>query len=314
MNNSITASTKQICLAHISDPHLTSLENTSWRELLNKRILGYLSWRSRRRYAHRMEILQKLQIDLFKQEPDHLIVSGDLTHIGTKNECIQAASWLDKLNTPEHVTVIPGNHDRYAPADWQDTLGRWQDYMVGDNNHPENGTEIIFPILRRRASLAIIGLSTALPTLPFLASGRLGQMQLKSLDKLLAELGEQDLFRVIVLHHGPVAGTTNRRRGLDDAEQFRAVLRKRGAELVLHGHGHKFFHGKIASKSGFIPVFGVPSASAMTDNPEKRAGYNTYEIENFENHWCLKAYPHVLNEEASIFSKLKEYTFELSKH
>ena len=34
-----------ITLAHISDIHLAPLPPVRWRELLNKRITGYLNWR-----------------------------------------------------------------------------------------------------------------------------------------------------------------------------------------------------------------------------------------------------------------------------
>ena len=44
--------------AQISDPHLSSLEGVRPGDLLNKRALGYLSWRRKRRFEHRPEVLQ----------------------------------------------------------------------------------------------------------------------------------------------------------------------------------------------------------------------------------------------------------------
>ena len=38
--------------AQISDPHLSTLEDVNPRELFNKRALGYLSWRRKRRFEH----------------------------------------------------------------------------------------------------------------------------------------------------------------------------------------------------------------------------------------------------------------------
>ncbi len=301
-------------LVHLSDPHLSSLEGVRWRELLNKRLLGYLSWRLRRRHAHRPEILARLQEELRRLGAEQLIISGDLTHIGTEDECRQALTWLRRLGEPEDTMLVPGNHDRYAPANWQRTLGLWQKYMTGEQDAADSP---LFPALRRLGAVALIGLSSAVPTLPFLASGRLGRAQLEALDRLLDGLRKEALFRVLVLHHGPVAGTTSRRRGLDDAKELREILHHRGAELVLHGHGHHFFHGQIEGKidcqDRTIPVFGVPSASASSDKPERRAGYNVYEIENAADHWHLAACSRVLNKAKDRFEVKKEYAFVLPK-
>src|SRR5919199_4407790 len=42
--------------------------------------------------------------------PDIVVVSGDLTTFGFKEEYAQAKSYLDRLECP-NVVVIPGNHD-----------------------------------------------------------------------------------------------------------------------------------------------------------------------------------------------------------
>lgn len=104
-------------LAHISDPHLSSLHRIHWHELLNKRLLGYVWWRWRRRSEHLPGMLDALQRDLAASCPDHIAVTGDLVHLGTPAECREARAWLERLGPPGQITVIPGNHDRYAFAD-----------------------------------------------------------------------------------------------------------------------------------------------------------------------------------------------------
>ena len=56
-------------LAHLSDLHLSSLEGVRARALLDKRILGYLSWRHRRRREHRTDVLDALRADLARGAP-----------------------------------------------------------------------------------------------------------------------------------------------------------------------------------------------------------------------------------------------------
>ena len=53
----------ELVLAHLSDPHLTHLGEVRGRELLSKRVLGYLSWRTHRRHVHRSEVLDALLTD-----------------------------------------------------------------------------------------------------------------------------------------------------------------------------------------------------------------------------------------------------------
>ena len=86
--------------AQISDPHLTSLEQVPFRQLMGKRLLGYISWRRRRRAEHQMRVLQALQQDLDSIELIQLLITGDLTHIGLPQEFLQASAWLKRPSSP----------------------------------------------------------------------------------------------------------------------------------------------------------------------------------------------------------------------
>ncbi len=70
-------------------------------QLFNKRLLGYLSWRRKRRLVHRRDIVDSLVKDLHAICPDHIVVTGDLTHIGLPDEFAEAAQWLPCLGLPD---------------------------------------------------------------------------------------------------------------------------------------------------------------------------------------------------------------------
>jgi 3',5'-cyclic AMP phosphodiesterase CpdA len=142
-------------LAHVSDLHLSTLDGVSARALLDKRILGYLSWRHRRRREHRTEVLDALRADLASRRVAHIAVTGDLTHLGLPHEFRQAASWLERLGAPERITVVPGNHDAYVRETWRDTFAQWSDYMRGDDVSAMEG-DAVFPSLRVRGDNALI--------------------------------------------------------------------------------------------------------------------------------------------------------------
>ena len=286
-------------IAHLSDPHLTSLDHVRWRELLNKRILGYLSWRVKRRRSHNREVLSRTLAHLAQREPDHLIISGDLTHLGTASECREAEIWLKDVGAPDYISIVPGNHDRYIAADVDDTIGRWRAYMQGDPGAA--GREPQFPYLRVRGQVAIIGLSSAVPTPPFFASGRLGEAQLQRLGRLLEATAQRGLYRIVVVHHSPHSMSS--RRGLSDAGQLLSTLGGPGAELLLHGHGHRQMYATLQAGAHRIPVFGVPSASASYNNPAKSPGYYLYDVNQTASGWQARVKSFILNEETREFEQ-----------
>ena len=158
-----------LTFAQLSDPHLSSPDGARWRELANKRLLGYLSWRRRRRAEHRGEVLEALRRDLHGTRPGHLVITGDLTQIALPDEFRQARAWLDSLGSPGEVTVVPGNHDAYVPVSWAQGLSQWQPYLMSDDvRHGIRGdsAETVFPSLRVRGPVAFIGLSSARPSAP----------------------------------------------------------------------------------------------------------------------------------------------------
>ena len=284
-------------IAHISDPHLTSLDHVRWNDLLNKRMLGYLSWRLKRRRSHSREILSRTLADLSSRRPDHLVISGDFTHLGTANECRETETWLNSIGGPDYVSIVPGNHDRYVADEFNETTGRWLAYMRSDPG--EQGSDHVFPYLRVRGPVAIIGLSTAVPTPPFFASGKLGNEQLRRLNHLLETAAQRGLYRIVVLHHSP--HSMGFRRGLADANQLASTLTESGAELIIHGHGHQRMHAMMQAGDRQIPVFGVPSASASYDNPAKSPGYYIYQVTKTPEGWqtCVKSF--ILDEETQQF-------------
>jgi len=278
--------------AHISDPHLSTLDAVSMGDLSGKRLLGYLSWRQRRRFEHRAEVLSALHRDLKRTEPGLLLVTGDLTHIGLPAEFRQARAWLADLGAPERVALVAGNHDACVREEWGRSFGQWQAYLAGDEPlEPPlpRKLEARFPSLRRRGDISFIGLNTARPTPPFMASGTLGRTQLERLPALLDRAREEGRFRVLFLHHCPVPGGEKWRRRLTDADAVQAIVREHGAELVLHGHGHRAQRAVLESSQGPVPVYAVPSASAMGLHGGDPAAYAVHRVSGAAGKWLLES-------------------------
>jgi 3',5'-cyclic AMP phosphodiesterase CpdA len=257
-------------LAHLSDPHIGPLPRPKWRELLGKRATGYINWRRGRHRAHDMDALGALVADMRAQKPDHVALTGDICNIGLPAEFPMAARWLRTLGPPDDVSLAPGNHDTYLRTSVGLMAREWRPWIANDD------ATAGFPFLRRRNGVAIIGLCSGVPTLPFVASGRLGAAQREQLEALLDETRGD--MRVVLLHHPPVDGG-GAIRNLGDHRELADVLARKGAELVLHGHAHSISRKSIPGPEGAIPVLGIGSASSIGRNPRRRAAYYLIDID-----------------------------------
>jgi 3',5'-cyclic AMP phosphodiesterase CpdA len=225
-------------------------------------------------------VLEQLLDDLAAYAPDQIAITGDLTQIALDAEFIEAAAWLKRVGPPERVNAIPGNHDAYvvrSDRGWE----HWSEYLDSDAGAARFRPieEERFPSVRIRDGLALVGLSSAHPTSALEATGKVGGAQLARLCETLDRLRSAQLCRVVLIHHPPMAGVTHVRRSLVDHRALREVLRRHGAELVLHGHLHRTNIAKLPGPDGDIPVVGVPSASHAGPSPKRRAGYHLYDIE-----------------------------------
>jgi 3',5'-cyclic AMP phosphodiesterase CpdA len=259
-------------LAHLSDPHVPPLPAPRFSELMGKRALGYLNWTRIRHKYHRREVLDALVVDLKAQAPDHTAVTGDFVNLALEAEFAPAAGWLKSVGRPEMVTAIPGNHDAYVRKTSNRFAEAFADYLRGDDAAKATN----FPSLRRRGPLALISLSSALPTPPFYATGTLGRAQLDALKGLLERLAAEPLFRVLLIHH-PLRSDSQIKR-LTDAADLLAILKDHGVEMILHGHDHVHSTIWIDGPDGRIPVIGVPSASALAHGRRPAAAYNLFSI------------------------------------
>jgi 3',5'-cyclic AMP phosphodiesterase CpdA len=266
-------------LAHLSDPHLSPSPKPRFAELCNKRMLGFVNWERGRKKFHRPEALEAIVRDMKASAADHIAVTGDLINLSLPAEYAMASAFLASLGQAKDVTLVPGNHDVYIRGVEPSPAAFWGDYMRGDD-----GLER-FPFLRRRGNAALIGLSTALPTAPFLATGRLGKRQLDRFADILDQT--RGAFRIVLIHHPPRSTLQRYFKRLTDAAALRGVLAEKGAELLLHGHDHRRSLTQLAGPHGKkIPAVGVPSASASAAHgAEDAAGYNLFRIDGEAGNW-----------------------------
>jgi 3',5'-cyclic AMP phosphodiesterase CpdA len=293
-------------LAHLSDPHFAPLPTPRLAELAGKRVLGFVNWRRKRHAIHRTDVLARIVADLKAQAPNHVAVTGDLVNISLPSEFAPARAWLEALGAPSDVTLVPGNHDAYVRGAAEQPHLHWGSYLRGDDGPgPAAASEPAFPFVRRRGPLALIGLSSAVPTPPFFATGRLGVDQLGRLADLLPRLAKEALFRVVLVHHPPLSKRSDHFKRLVDGAALCDVLKRHGADLLIHGHDHRHSLSWLDGPNGRIPAVGVPSASEAPPGEHDPAGYNLYRIEGQSGSWRCEAISRGLMPQGECVVELK---------
>lgn len=262
-------------IAHLSDPHLPLAEFPALDEIRFKRILSLLSWTLKRRHLHKAAPLARVTDDIRHFQPALVALTGDLTNLGLRSEFRRARRWLEEQALPPTL-LVPGNHDALIRQNATGKAALWAEWLK---------TDASFPSLLVKDHIALIGVNTAVPTRPFLASGKMGAAQAERLRAVLHKTGQEGLCRVVLIHHPPVAKLVSRRKGLDDLALFQSILREAGAELVLHGHSHRATLACIPHTD--IPVVGTTSASHSADSPATAAGWNAIAVHPQAGHWSI---------------------------
>jgi 3',5'-cyclic AMP phosphodiesterase CpdA len=271
-------------LAHISDIHLGPMPRVSPAELLSKRITGYVNWQRNRRKHLFGNTLEQVLAGVRDARPDHVAITGDLVNLATRAEIEAARLWLETHFDPANTTLVPGNHDAYVPGALERSTSAWQPWMLSD---PGSRKTAMFPAFRKRGPVALIGLSTANATLPFMATGTFGNTQAKAAGKLLDQAGRDGLFRVVMIHHPPVRNAARWHKRMKGIGRFAKMLKRHGAELVLHGHTHLDTISYLPGKDGRVPVLGIASASQGHGSHKPAAGFNLFEIDGGPGDWNL---------------------------
>lgn len=269
-------------LAHISDVHLAPLPPVKLRELMSKRLTGYLNWKLRRHTTLSGDGLANLVRHMREQRPDFVAVTGDLVNLGLEAEVNIAYNWLQTVGDPDQVCVSPGNHDAYVRGALRRARSRWGDYIDG-----EKVDEAPFPFVRRVGDIALVTCSSAVPSAPWFAIGKFEEDQATRLARCLKLLGDAGYFRVVLIHHPPNAEASHFRLGLYGANLFRGVIAEQGAELILHGHTHQSSMFAVPGPSGDVPVVGVAAAGAAQSETggDDPARYNLFKIERVGTTW-----------------------------
>lgn len=172
-------------------------------------------------------LMQSVIDQINAEEPDLVIVPGDLTASGYPDEFEQARSFIDQL-TCKDVAVLIGNHDSRKVG------YEIFEQMYGDRYRMWDFSFCVDCDKDVDEHVTVVGLDS---TKPDLDDGEIGRHRHRWLtEQLRAASG----FKLVALHHHLVSipGTGRERNVVWDAGEVLEILAEENVDLVVAGHKH----------------------------------------------------------------------------
>ncbi|MBN2694573.1 metallophosphoesterase [bacterium] len=253
-------------IAHISDLHISSDAKYSLLRFINKRAIGAVNLFFNRKKEYPPKMVEKLVEHLMQQNVEHTVITGDLTNLAFPEEFQRAKEILSPLENS--VTIIPGNHDNYTRESFKKS--RFSSYFP----------ETVPNVKKIGDEVAVIALSTSVPTGYFFSAGKISKAQLKFLEETLTKDDIKDRFKIVLIHHHieKVAKHKQYISSIRNRAKLLSVLEKYKIDVVLHGHRHENNHYQLHLNSHTVDVYECGASGRVS---KKHPGnYNIYTIEN----------------------------------
>jgi 3',5'-cyclic AMP phosphodiesterase CpdA len=258
-------------IAHLSDVHM--LESGPVASILEGLAIRFVSAGRAVDAPGRARKLAQGLAAAVKGGADHVVVSGDLTEVGSPMQFEAFAQVLhDSGIAAENVTLVPGNHDAYSSGDaWKHALdGPLRAYRPTAADEPgkvvERGDVVLLPV----------DVSCMQPITR--SAGELSPEAAEALEARFRDPGLAKKALVVVQHHHPFAHERSSWQwfdGLRGSARLMESLARRAHVQLLHGHLHKTVDRLVGL--GKCRIFGAP---ATVDDREGAPRVRMYDLED----------------------------------
>jgi 3',5'-cyclic-AMP phosphodiesterase len=230
------------------------------------------------------ELLDRTIIEINRSNPATVVVSGDLTDAGYREEFEQAAEYIDRIEC-ESIMVIPGNHDsrNVGYVHFERLFGERQSVIDLD--------EVI-----------LVGVDSSEPDLN---DGQVGREHYDFIEKSFSDA--VDKLKIFVVHHHliPLPGTGRERNIIFDAGDILERLIETEVDLVLSGHKHVPYTWRLEN----MLIVNAGTASTLRLRGNTRPCYNVIEVED----GCVEVYRKYPFKERELAVRFDRNTREYSR-
>lgn len=230
--------------------------------------------------AHDPKIVAATEDWLREQQPDLVVISGDLTQRAKVEQFREASAYLSRLRAAGFpILVVPGNHDvplydvfkRFAAP-----LGRYKRYIADDLCPWFENDEV-----------AVLGINTARSLT--IKDGRINHSQMAMVRKRFAAV-EVAKTRILVTHHPLFAMPIGEGGELSEAvgrhrDAVEAVA-EAGVHLALAGHFHRTYAEaalKMVETAGSVLVMQAGTATSTRLRNNEMQSFNWIHARRFDD-------------------------------
>ncbi len=197
-------------------------------------------------------LMNRTILEINELSPDIVVVTGDLTNEGFRQEYLTAKSYLEGLEC-ERILIVPGNHD-----------SRNVGYL--------HFQELFGPLFQSLefGGIFVMGVDSSEPDLD---SGQIGR---EKYQRIINDFRGKEGFRIFALHHHllPVPGTGRERNVVNDAGDVLELLIYADVDLVLTGHKHVPYVWRLED----MYVVNAGTISSLRLRGHTKPCYNVIEI------------------------------------
>lgn len=213
-------------IAHLSDLHLLE-DDVRRRRGMDRVQVGYLSFHNPLDPAGRRERAGRALRAAAEENPDHVVITGDLTEDGAPAQFDVLRQLLDESGLdPAQVTVLSGNHDAHG-LPWDEVLAGPLDRWAG---HARPGA--VVPLGR---GVRLVHVHTSVVQPFWRSSGTAPADQLAEVARCAAGSDEVVL---LAQHHPPFPVKNQWIHGLTNVGQVDGLLKAHDNLALLYGHMH----------------------------------------------------------------------------
>jgi 3',5'-cyclic AMP phosphodiesterase CpdA len=294
-----------IRIAWLSDLHVANVNDEQPSTMNAQATKWFGAWFGNFKYVRGTKLTQRFQEQKLAKllarveelRPDHILVTGDLTNYGKREQFMRVRQLF--LGTQRKVrdegptakldpifwTILPGNHDitdeDSVQGKLRHNLGMFFSHFADTYTEIRPDYDQAFPLLRKLGgkpggiTVHLIGLDSnvewPVSVVGFNARGRIDDGQMDRLAASLSSPRVKNELTIVALHHHPIvvpdmiSNVEDHFLSLDEATGRRlvALCATTGVSAILHGHFHKFsmWSGLVPQGTGQIQIIGAPTGT-----------------------------------------------------
>lgn len=207
---------------------------------------------------------------------DHLVISGDLTEMGTPSEFECFASVLHEAKVPhDAVTLVPGNHDAYTAADG------WRRALEGPLRPYARGSALEAGRVVERGDVVLLPIDVTKHQTVARSSGELTATTVEALERRFVDRALRDKALVVVQHHPPFSNPRSPWHfidGLAGYARMLGALAKHPRVQLLHGHNHRITDRAVRTQIDATDSTRVFSAAATVEDLIGKPRVRLYDV------------------------------------